>query len=317
MKFILVTPALPHSRAGNRATAIRWRNILRDLGHHVHLDTKFSTGKYDAMVALHSWRSADSIQNFNEQHPDKPLIVALTGTDLYKFIKTHPKKTLHSIEISDVLVALHDLAYQAIPKQYCEKLSVIYQSAKSVKRQNKKNKKHFDVCVIGHLRDEKDPLRAAYAVRNLPKESKIRIKQFGKAHDEKWADIAEQEMEKNPRYRWYGEVPHWQIRKEYAANQLMVLSSRMEGGANVISEACVAGLPIIASNIVGSIGLLGNSYPGYYPVGNTNALRKQLLKTEMDHIYLSDLQKLCAKKSSLFNYKKEIASWKKLLDKFK
>ena len=317
MKIILVTPALPHSRAGNRATAIRWRNILRDLGHHVHVDTIFSTGKYDAMVALHSWRSADSIQNFDEQHPDKPLIVALTGTDLYKFIKTNPKKTLHSIAVSDALVALHDLAYQAIPKQYCEKLSVIYQSAKSINRKNKKNKKHFDVCVIGHLRDEKDPLRAAYAVRNLPNKSKIRIKQFGKAHDMKWADLAEQEMEKNPRYRWYDEVPHWQIRKEYATNQLMVLSSKMEGGANVISEACVAGIPIIASNIVGSIGLLGKSYPGYYPVGKTNALRKQLLKAEMDHIYLSNLQRLCAKKSSLFDYKKEKNSWKKLLQKFK
>jgi len=317
MKIILVTPALPHSRAGNRATAVRWRNILRDLGHQVHMYTNFSKGQYDAMVALHSWRSADSIQNFDDQCPDKPLIVALTGTDLYKFIKTHPKKTLHSIAVSDALIALHDLAYQAIPKHYHQKLSVIYQSAKSVKRQVKKNKKHFDVCVIGHLRDEKDPLRAAYAVRNLPKESKIRIKQFGKTNDKKWADLTAQEMEKNPRYRWYGDVPHWQIRKEYATNQLMVLSSKMEGGANVISEACVAGLPIIASNIVGSIGLLGKSYPGYYPVGKTNALRKQLLNAEMDHTYLSDLQKLCVKKSPLFNYKKEKNSWKILLDKLK
>ena len=315
MKIILITPALPHSRSGNRATAIRWRNILRYLGHQVHVDTIFKNGKYDAMVALHSWRSADSIQKFNDLYPDLPLIVALTGTDLYKFIKTHPKKTLNSIAIADELVALHDLAYQAIPKRYHQKLSVIYQSAKSLKRQVKKNKKHFDICIVGHLRDEKDPLRAAYAVRNLPSESKIRVRQFGKAHDEKWADMAKQEMGQNPRYHWYGEVPHWKIRKEYASAQLMVLSSRMEGGANVISEACVAGLPVIASNIAGSIGLLGRSYPGYYTVGKTNALREQLLKAEMDHAYLRILQKLCKKKSPLFDYKKETKSWKQLLTK--
>jgi len=313
MKIILVTPSIPHSRTGNRATAMRWRNILRDLGHQVHVDTIFIKGQYDAMVALHSWRSADSIRNFDQHSPNKPLIVALTGTDLYKFIKSDPKKTLHSIAISDALIALHDLAYQAIPQSYRQKLSVIYQSAKPVKRNVIKNKSFFDVCVIGHLRDEKDPFRAAYAVRNLPEYSRIRIRQFGKAHNKKWADLAEQEMENNPRYRWFGDVPHWKIRKEYAGAQLMVLSSKMEGGANVISEACVAEIPVIASNIKGSIGLLGKTYPGYYPVGDTIALRNKLLQAEVDQKYLSNLQKLCASRSSLFSYRKEIISWKKLL----
>ncbi len=315
MKIALITPALPHSRAGNRATAVRWKNILTELGHRIELSTSFANGQYDAMVALHSWRSAASIRHFYEQYPEKPLIVALTGTDLYKFINTHPRATLHSIKIADALVALHDLADLAIPKIYRKKVSVIYQSAKPINRKQKKNKRHFDVCVIGHLREEKDPLRAAYAVRNLPGHSRIRVKQYGKAHTPTWAKRAKQEMKNNPRYRWYGDVPHWQIRKQYATADAMVLSSKMEGGANVISEACVAGLPAICSDIIGSIGLLGKNNPGYYAVGDTKSLREILLKIETDKTLLNRLQQACLAKANLFTYEKEKNSWERLLNK--
>ena len=317
MKIILITPALPHSRAGNRATAIRWKNILCELGYRVEVVTKFTNKSYDAMVALHSWRSAESIQNFHAKYPEKLLIVALTGTDLYKFIKTHPKPTLHSIKVADALITLHELAHMAIPKRYRDKISVIYQSAKPIQKTEKKKKRNFNVCVIGHLREEKDPLRAAYAVRNLPESSRIRVKQFGKAHTQEWAIRARHEMSKNPRYIWHGEVPHWQIRKNYSNADIMVLSSKMEGGANVISEACVAGLPVIASDIAGSIGLLGKNYPGYYTVGNTRELRKLLLKVEKDKVFIKNLQKACSAKAKLFTYKNELNSWKKLLNDFK
>ena len=313
MKIILITPALPHSRAGNRATAIRWKNIFTDLGHRVEVTTQYDGKNCDALVALHAWRSAESIQRFDQERPDKTLIVALTGTDLYKFIKSHPTPTLHSIKIADVLITLHDLAYLAIPKKYRIKVSVIYQSAKSITKKKKKNKRYFDVCVMGHLRDEKDPLCTAYAVRNLPNSSNIRVRQFGKAHTSQWAEIAQQEMQTNARYHWYGEVPHWQVRREYSSADLMVLSSRMEGGANVISEACVAGLPTIASNIDGSIGLLGKSYPGYFSVGSSSSLRKMLLKAEVDSKFLRTLQKACTAKAKLFSYSREKSSWKRVL----
>lgn len=319
MNIILITPALPKSRAGNRVTAARWKAILQELGHKVTVKTQLedkpqSNAKYDLMIALHSWRSAQSIHLFNKQFPEKPLIVALTGTDLYKFIKSHPRPTLHSIELADRLISLHDLAHLAIPKKYRHKVKVVYQSADSIQRKVNKNKQYFDVCVIGHLREEKDPLRAAYAVRNLPAESKIRVKQFGKAHTKNWAKRAENEMQINPRYKWYGEVPHWKIKQLYESANLMVLSSKMEGGANVISEACVAGMPVIASEIVGTIGLLGKSYPGYYPYGDTIALKNALLKAENDKTFLKTLSNHCTAKAKLFTYASEKKSMKNLLN---
>ena len=62
----------------------------------------------------------------------------------------------------------------------------------------------------------------------------------------------------------------------------MVLSSRSEGGANVISEAIVAGVPILASRMDGNVGLLGADYPGYFPVGDTQALARLLWRIEAD-----------------------------------
>lgn len=315
MKIILVTPAMPRSRAGNRATAIRWRNILAELGHKVDVVTEYTGGRYDAMVALHAWRSASSIRHFHARWPDRLLVVALTGTDLYKFIRTSPEPTLYSIHVADLLVTLHDLAGLAIPERYREKITVIHQSAKPAVRKPAKRRARFRVCVIGHLREEKDPLRAAYAVRRLPADSRIEVNQYGKAHTRVWAERAETEMRNNARYRWHGEVPHWQVRRVYATAELMVLSSRMEGGANVISEACMAGLPTVASDIAGSVGLLGEDYPAYYPVGDTGALREMLLRAEAEPAWLEKLRVSSQARVGLFSHERERRNWKRLLAK--
>jgi len=95
--------------------------------------------------------------------------------------------------------------------------------------------------------------------------------------------------------------------------QLMVLSSRMEGGANVISEACVARLPVIASRIPGSVGLLGDDYPGYYPVADTAALTELLLRAERDRRFYAALKKHCAARAPLFTPARERAGLKRLL----
>ena len=54
-------------------------------------------------------------------------------------------------------------------------------------------------------------------------------------------------MSRNPRYIWRGDVNRTAVQRCYARSHAMVISSLMEGGANVVSEAIVAGLPVIAS----------------------------------------------------------------------
>jgi putative glycosyltransferase (TIGR04348 family) len=313
MKISLITPAKKQSRSGNRTTAVRWAAIFRALGHRVDVAVDYDGRPADIMVALHAWRSAGAIAEFRDRYPDNPLVVALTGTDIYRFSVSDPVVTQRSMELADALVCLHDLVHEAIPERFAGKLRVIYQSAPPLPRPRSPSRRYFDVCVIGHLREEKDPLRAALAARELPAESRIRVIHLGKAHDDAWAERARAQMRVNPRYLWKGEVPGWAVREELVKTRVMVLSSIMEGGANVISEAVVAGVPVIASDIPGSVGLLGADYPGYYPVGDTAALTALLWRVETEPGLLERMTRHCMSRAPLFRPEAERESWRSLL----
>lgn len=312
MRIRLITPAPPRSRAGNRATAARWAAILRALGHRVDVSVGYAGERADLMVGLHAWRSAEAIARFADLFPGRPLIVALTGTDAYHFIHSHPEPTLRSIALADRLVGLHDLIAGTVPAEHRAKVRVIYQSARPIARRSPVTRA-FRVCVAGHLREEKDPLRPAYAVRDLPAASRLRVEHYGGAHTPEWAALATAEMAANPRYRWHGEIAHGRLRRIYAGAHLLALPSRMEGGANVISEAVVAGLPVVASRIDGSVGLLGADYPGYYPMEDTAALRALLLRAESDVVFYAALEAGCAARRPLFTPEREQAAWASLL----
>jgi putative glycosyltransferase (TIGR04348 family) len=265
------------------------------------------------MVALHAWRSAAAIAQFAAEYPQRPLIVALTGTDAYRFLHSHPDVTLHSIALADRLVGLHARIADTLPDEHRQKLRVIHQSAQPIAKRVPV-KRSFRVCVAGHLREEKDPLRPAFAARDLPKTSRLRVEHYGKAHTPEWAKAALAEMARNPRYQWHGEVTHHRLRRVYGNSHLLVLPSRMEGGANVISEAVVAGLPVVASHIPGSIGLLGEDYPGFYPTEDTAELRERLVRAEADPAFLHSLEKAVAARRSLFTPEREQAAWQDLLE---
>ena len=218
---------------------------LRRLGHRVTVSSDYRGEAADLMVALHAWRSADAIRRFATEHPDRALVVVVTGTDAYRFMHTHRKTTLASLDAADHIVGLHDLLGNALPEKYRDRLRIIVQSARP-RTHRQPVKRSFRVCFAGHLREEKDPLRPAFAVRELPPESRLRVDAYGRAHDHEWATAAREEMRRNPRYRWHGEIPHAELWRVYSRSHLLVLPSVMEGGANVISEAVMAGLPVIA-----------------------------------------------------------------------
>ena len=90
MKISMVMPAGAAPRSGNQHTAGRWAKFLRSLGHRVAVAQQWDGAAADAMIALHARKSSRSIEEFHRSHPDRPLIVVLTGTDLYRDIGTHP-----------------------------------------------------------------------------------------------------------------------------------------------------------------------------------------------------------------------------------
>ena len=293
---------------------MRWARILRQLGHRVHIAHRYDGVAADLMIALHAWRSADSIRTFREGYPDRPLIVGLSGTDIYDYIDRDRASVLRSLACADRLVALQELARRRVPARFRNKLRIVYQSALPVHRGRAERIGSFDVVLIGHLREVKDPFRAAQAARRLPASSRIRIVHLGAAETPEWAAAAKAEMAANPRYVWRGDRPRADVRRLLGRARAMVLSSLSEGGANVISEAVVAGVPVLATRIDGSVGLLGRDYPGYFPVGDTAALAQLLHRVEIDAAFLARLHRAIARRAHLFRPALEKAAWRKLID---
>ena len=83
MKIMLVTPAPRGSRKGNRVTAQRWARLLRELGHRVILREEYLGEPCEVLIALHARRGFAAVERFHRLFPERPVIVALTGTDLY------------------------------------------------------------------------------------------------------------------------------------------------------------------------------------------------------------------------------------------
>lgn len=313
LSITIETPAQATSRSGNRITAERWKAVLEALGHRVEVSTGYDGQPADLLIAIHAWRSAGAVARFQRAYPTSPVIVCLSGTDIYAYQHSHREVTLAAMEAASALVGLHDLVGRAIPQRFGSKLHIIHQSAPPIARRPAGDSA-FDVCVIGHLRSEKDPFRTALAARLLPPQSKIRVAHVGRAMDQSWAERARAEMAVNPRYRWLGEVPGEAVADLLAGSALMVLSSIMEGGANVLGEAIMAGLPVIASAIDGSLGLLGETYPGTYPAGDTAALADLLARAESDGAFLAELTTLCRARAPLFTADRERARWADLIE---
>ncbi len=305
-------PVPSQSRQGNGFTARRWARFLRELGHQVTLSQTYEGQSCDVMVALHARRSFPAIDAFRRQHPKQPLIVALTGTDLYGDLKTSAEAR-KSLELASRLIVLQPKGMEELSPHLHAKTHVIYQSVVGPKKPPSKPKTTFDVCVLGHLREVKDPFRTALASRLLPSSSRIRIRHVGKALSDDMAAAARAEADANPRYHWLGELQRWRARQVLARSHILVLSSVMEGGANVISEALAVPVPVFASRISGSIGLLGQDYPGYFPVGDTQALAQLLEKAEHDAGFYKELEAWCRRLVPLVHPDRERESWRQLL----
>jgi len=224
MDILLITPAKRRSKGGNRATTDRWARFLRDAGHRVREANEYSGEPADLMLALHAWRSADAVRAFSQRYPDRPLVVALTGTDVYRFQDSDPAITADAMARAHALVGLHHALAADIPAEQAHKLHIVVQSADPTPRRPPL-KRWFEACLIANLREEKDPLRAAAAARLVPADSRLRVTHLGGAYDELWAQSARDEMATNPRYRWRGERPRAEVRRVLGRSPVMVISA--------------------------------------------------------------------------------------------
>lgn len=294
----IVTPARAGSRTGNRHTAARWAAMLRAAGHRVAVRMQWQGARCDLLVALHAKRSHASIVRYRAAHPRGQLAVVLTGTDLYRDLPASAEAR-HSLALADRIIVLQDEAPRLLEPPLRRKTRVVFQSADPPLLHDPPPR-GLRVAVIGHLREEKDPFRTAAALAHLPRDAGVEVVQLGAALAPGMEREARRLMAREPRYRWLESVPHARALAWLAKSHLLVVSSRMEGGANVIAEAARIGTPVLASRVSGNVGMLGRKYPGYFPPGDERALARLISRARRDPEFYELLRRTLAARRALF-----------------
>ena len=310
--ILIAVPPGAGARSGNRISASRWARLLKDLGYRARVQEGWHGEPADCLLALHARRNARAIRAFRRAFPERPVVVVLTGTDLYRDLRTHPSAR-RSLDLADRLVVLQPEGLAELPSAVRGRAHVIYQSARPLRRRPAPRRRSFDVACVGHLRAVKDPMRAAMASRALPAESRIQVIQAGAAMTPALEARAKRETDENPRYQWVGSLTPGGARRLIARSRLLVVSSRMEGGANVIVAAIIDGVPVVASRVSGNVGMLGADYPGYFELGDTSGLTELLKRCESDPGFLKVLKSRCGARRHHFLETSEREGYARLL----
>ena len=304
--ILIISPALKNANNGNWHTALRWSRFLKDTCN-VAIATEWTPSNKDsapdALVALHARRSADAIIRFAAHYPGRPLILVLTGTDLYRDIAIDTSSQ-QALEVASHLVVLQQEGIAALPEALRAKCRVIFQSATTL-RPGVPNRTRFDIVVVGHMRAEKDPLTAMRALELVPGGLPVRLIHIGNALEEKYLHAARELMARNANYKWLGGLARGAARQRIKRARAMVISSLIEGGANVVIEAMTSGVPVLASAISGNIGMLGRDYAGYFPAGDAEALAALIARSRDDADFLAHLGRQCARRAPLFSPARE------------
>lgn len=310
MRIVIVTPAAAGTRLGNRRTAQRWAGILRSLGERVDIVTQWQGGAHDMMIALHAQKSRAALLAFKAAHPDRPLVLALTGTDLYRDIREDAQAAA-SLPLADRLVVLQAAALQELAPTDRAKTVVIVQS-ETASGSWRPPRRTVRFCVLGHLRAEKDPFLPVQAL-GLIDDPRVRLVQAGAALTPAFAVQARELMQAESRYHWRGELSRGHAMRLLRTSHALIVPSLMEGGAHVVSEAIVTGVPVLASDIPGNRGLLGDDYAGFFPVGDAAALTELMRRAAGSPEWQIELAGTLALRKPLFDPARETAAWRRLL----
>ncbi|MEP7328903.1 MAG: selenoneine biosynthesis selenosugar synthase SenB [Betaproteobacteria bacterium] len=311
--LLLVTPYLADANNGNWRTAARWARLLAP---HCRVIVQAARDPVDAgpaidadvMIALHARRSHEAIAAWRALTPHRPHAVVLTGTDLYRDWPAGDVDTGDSMTHADQLIVLQDDARARLPPPLRRRTQVIFQSARTLLPWPHKHADRLHCVMVAHLRDEKDPATVFAAWRALPSTVPATLTIIGAALDPALGRAAHALAAADSRVQWMGPRAHPWARQAIKRAHLLLVPSRMEGGANVVVEAVTAGTAVLGSRMSGNVGMLGGDYAGYFDVGDVTGLAALVARCTQDHMLVQRLERQCARRAPLFTPRAEAAA---------
>lgn len=309
---LIISPALAEANNGNWQTARRWSRMLCPL-YRTTIASQWRGEGADVMLALHARKSAHAALAWAQAKGSDTLAVVLTGTDLYRDIQTDSSAQL-ALQLAGHLVLLQERGPDALPETRRHKAQVIFQSAPRLATLTKTSR-HLRALMVGHLRDEKDPLTYLRAAARLVLRPDIYLDHIGDVLEPALGQAVQLAASHCPQYRWLGGLTHGQTRRQIQRAHVLVHPSKMEGGAQVILEALQSGTPVLASRIEGNVGMLGSDYAGYFALGDDAALAALLQRCRDDPDFLPLLRQQCEARAPLFEPQHEQALLRQLVAK--
>ncbi len=318
---VLIHSPYPRQESqGNSTSADRLEKMLLEQKFSVAVETEWYGGtEARTFIALNARRSAGAVEEFRDACPDSQIIIVLTGTDInHPEIENPTSRTREAMQVADRLVLLHEGSLPLVPADLQEKCQIIYPSValpEGLKHElkQKPDNSPFHVIMAGNVRAEKNIPVVLDACALLPKNSPISISLYGDSEDAlaQKMRLAEQAT---PCFRWMGKTSHHALMQKMASADLLLNSSTQEGGSNAICEAISMGLPVVASQISGNVGMLGADYAGYFPSGDAWALKDLLQRCAEDQAFYLNLKKQIQERAPLFSYSEEARLWGEILD---
>jgi glycosyltransferase involved in cell wall biosynthesis len=308
-RIVIVTHAPRGSRIGNRVTALRWAKFLRQAGHHVQLVAPepfvlAQAVRVDAVIVLHARRCAALQRGCFSQahHPWRQAawIVALTGTDIYGDWPNAEELADAEQQLS-AIIALQDDMKQRLPASLQARTQVIYQSAALAPAYPTSVNKPLRVLVSGHLRREKDPFAAVRALHHFLPNATINVRHCGGEIEAGFRQQALAWQTVESRYVYLGELSRAAANEELRRCNVLINASLQEGGPAIVTEAIVAGVPVLASDIPAHRALLGADYPALFRREDEQQLAELLRKATDDPSWLTLLKSWLKTRAAFFS----------------
>jgi putative glycosyltransferase (TIGR04348 family) len=304
LRILIVTPYAASANNGNWRTAARWSRLLR-ADHRVIVRTPGEAlDDADVLIALHARRSHAAVVEWRARFGARPCVVVLTGTDLYRDVPQRDADALDSLARADRLIVLQEQGVEALPARFRARTHVVYQSAPALAAAVKPSRK-LTALFVGHVRPEKDAATFVHAAARLAARRDIAFEIVGGAREADARAEIDALLPAAPTLALRGALPHAATRQRIRRAHVLVVPSRMEGGANVIVEAVTAGTPVLASDCDGNVGMLGRAYPGYFPVGDDARLAQLVVRCRDEPAFLARLARLCAARAARFAPERE------------